>query len=366
MSRRLTPITIVMVLSVVLAACGGGAGNGTVAGSSAPAASAAPSASSAANAWSLVLAAAEKEKSLLFYAPDQKLADLLSAGFKKAYPWAEVQSYVAGGANIAARAITEAKAGSPTADVLIATGAYQKSLVEVGAIAAAQVPNDSTLPKEFQDTSFLQHILYVSPIVIQYNTGKVRPEEIPSTVVGLSDARWKGVIAIDPPANNGTSGLLFACQKAVLGAERWMQWLTEMKANVRLQANTGDAYTAALTGEADLALGGPLQIVNQRAGAPMAFKAYKDVVFINNTTWLAGKAAHPNVGKVFINWLLTEDAMQIGASTGRTPALPIQSPVSLANLLPAGTTYAPLSCADDFYANVQAYDDVYLKLWPKQ
>ena len=55
--------------------------------------------------------------------------------------------------------------------------------------------------------------------------------------------------------------------------------------------------------------------------------------------WVTSKAQHPNMARLFLDYLTSEEGQQVVAEQGRTPLLDVDSPVSLSEITPTGTTF---------------------------
>ena len=348
-----------VVGTVLVAGCGGGGATTSTSGSQ----------TGAPQTWAQVLAAAKQEKTLLFYSPASDLTDALTAGFKKAYPWVNVESVNASAGTITSRAVTEARAGSKTADVLIVPRGDQAALEQANAVVKSEVPNDATMTKQFADTTYMSHPIYLTPTTFVYNTKKLTPAELPKTAYDLANPKWKGEIAFDEPGNGATSADFLATQRALMGNNKWMTWLNALKANdIFITTDATTAYSDVVQGQAEIALDGPNDVLGQAKGTPVAIATYADMASFVQSIWLTRGGSDPDVGKLFINWVISTAGQTAIGQTGRTPTLLTvkNTPGSLNRLVPAGTTFAPASALDGFYADPTYYQKIYTSLWPNQ
>lgn len=367
-SARRAGLALLVVGGLALSACGGGGGAAAAAGPGQAGGGQCADRSATAAQWPEVEAAAQKEKELLYYSTSADMADALTAGFVKAYPWASVKSVTASAGTIASRAITEAQAGSKTADVIMTPRGNQVGLVQADVVTKSQLPNDQTMTQQFVDASYRSHPIYVTPTTLTYNTDKITAAQMPKDVFELADPKYKGRIAFDRPSNGATSAGFLATQKIVMGDAKWTQWLQGLQANQIFVTNDSTSgYEALVRGEVDIVVDGPNDVLGQAKGTPAAFAVYNDMASFIQSLWITCGASSPDVAKLFVNWVISPDGQAVLAATGRTPALQtVDSPVSIKRLLPADTTFAPANALEDFYNNPKSYQDIYGKLWPNQ
>jgi iron(III) transport system substrate-binding protein len=351
---------------VALSACGSSNSSNASAGGSAPPMM--PTSLADANAsWAQVVSRAKAEKTLVFYGLGTDLSDPLIKGFEKAYPWAQVKAVNGSPGDNLSRLETEAKTGAPTADVFLLPQSLRKSLLDNKIVQPTTVPSDFTMTASFQDSSHYAHPVYVSPIVLDYNTNKISKSEMPKTLFDLANPKYKGKITFDSPQNVALAAHLLVAPEAAWGMTKWEQWLDGLKANdILISADATSAYQAALQGNADIAVDTPSDVLNQKSGTPMAYALYKDVVPFAQFGWLDARAPHPDMGRLFLDWMMSKDGQATFAATGRTPALTsVSSDVSLSKLVPAQYGIAPISVFKAFYANPQPFIDQMTQRWPQ-
>jgi iron(III) transport system substrate-binding protein len=307
-------------------------------------------------------AAAQKEGSLVFYS----LGDFgdWTDGFKKHYPWVKTETFASAPAEITNKVLTESATGAPTADVIMMPPARGRAIIDAGAVAQVRVEAESKLDPGLIDPEGYTHPFYSFLIPLVYNTNLgIQP---PKDIFELADPKWKDKFALDRPQNLGVSSLFLASHRKVWGDDKWKQWLDGLKANnVFIAADATAAYEAVLRGERQIAADSLADVLAQAKGTPMAAFFYDGgVVRYPNNLWLMSKARHPNVGALFINWMLTEEGQRIIAAGGRTPVLDIDTDVTESKLLPPGATVFDPANVADYFANPADYEAVWEQYWP--
>lgn len=87
--------------------------------------------------------------------------------------------------------------------------------------------------------------------VVAYNTERVRPEELPDSILGFTDPKWKGRIGW-PPTNGSFQAFVTALRRT-LGEEAARQWLLGIKANQpKAYRNNTAIIQAIAAGEIDV------------------------------------------------------------------------------------------------------------------
>jgi iron(III) transport system substrate-binding protein len=118
-----------------------------------------------------------------------------------------------------------------------------------------------------------------------------------------------------------------------------------------------------LRGERSLSIDTFADLSRQAPGTPMKTDWYPRIVTSTQFVWLSSKARHPNAGTLFIDWLLSDPGQRVIAAGGRSPVLEIDTPVSIAKLVPANATFTPVADLQDFYENTSTYIDLYKSLF---
>ncbi len=150
--------------------------------------------------------------------------------------------------------------------------------------------------------------------VLIVNTQLVKPDEIPTSVRDLGEARWKGRAGIAKPLF-GTTASHVACLFAVLGEDPAKELLHAWKANdVRVLG--GNKACAETVGAGNLALaltdtddavtevdaGRPVRLVFPDGGT-----GQMGTLLLPNTLALVKGCPHPEAGRQLINYLLSAE-----------------------------------------------------------
>ena len=88
--------------------------------------------------------------------------------------------------------------------------------------------------------------------VIDYNTKLVKPDELPTTVMQLTDPKWRGKVGWAP--TNGSFQSFVTAMRVLEGDQKTLEWLKAMKANGAKDYGKNSAIVEAL-GRGEIALG---------------------------------------------------------------------------------------------------------------
>ena len=338
------------VLSPVLAGCAGADSPGT-------GAPAGPALSGAA-----LEEAAKAEGIVRAYITDQRLADEITAGFSKKYPWAKVETVVGSQTTLRNRAITESVSGAATADVLNLSN-QRSALLKNNIVRAVPLEADKNYPSSLLDSQNYAHPLYQYVVLFAYNKNLV--PSAPASMEDLADPSWRGKIAFDKPQNASTATTFLVGKRKQWGDEKWTQWLEALKANqILLTPNAATALAHVQSGERPLGLSSSIDVLSVAPGSPVQPGYYDGLIPVVQYAWLTTKGKNPNCGQLLAEWLMGPEGQQAIAASGRSPVLDIDTPVSLKKVLPADAKIMPATELDEYYTDPTPYLDKLNQLWP--
>lgn len=320
---------LLVVATVVLAACAPQATRAPAPQATAPSPAAAPLKPAVASAaarpawqekWETTLAAAKKEgRFVLVSTGGSDLRSVITKGIKDAYGLeAEVLSGRSG--EIEARLFAERRAGLYNADVCVgSTGTTVNNLKPAGAlepIDSALILPEVTDPKVWYKESFpwvdKDHMVIAFSIfpgrAIAINTTLVKPSDLKSWR-DLLDPKWKGKLALNDPTVAGAGSLSMQAMDGIMGWDyvkelakaepiiirdqrQQLEWLAHGKISI-LIAPKPDVFTSFVK------VGAPVALVDPAEGNWLSCGVGVVSLFNN--------APHPNASRVFLNWLLSKD-----------------------------------------------------------
>lgn len=330
-----------------------------------PAASAAPAAATLSPLAALE-AKAKAEGTIMLYNIGAETAQVHADGFKKAYPWATVNTFVAPGAALASKVIAENDANVTVADVVLHPPAQRANYIARKAIGPTPgLPNQGLIPKEMVDPEFYSVANYQNPIILMYNS-KLITTEPPKDIFEFANPSWKGKIAFEAPQALGLSASFLASHRKQWGDAKWLPWIRGIAANsILITANSTAAYQAVLSGERSICVDGVNDVLAQPAGAPVKALFYDGIaplpVYLSRTT----KSPHPNMAALFLNWSISDAGQQAMAASKRIPIRDIDVPTAISKVLPKGNaSQLPVSELASLWEKPETYLPIFNELWP--
>jgi ABC-type Fe3+ transport system substrate-binding protein len=145
---------------------------------------------------------------------------------------------------------------------------------------------------------------------ITYNTSKVRPEEVPTSLQDLLQPRYKGRVASTPFAANFD----YLATDELWGEARTMDYLTKLADQITGLMRCTE-HERLVTGEFDvLALdcsqGNALAL--QAKGAPIGFTLAADApLLLPLYVGVPRNARHPNAARLWVDYLLSREAQDV-------------------------------------------------------
>ena len=176
-------------------------------------------------------------------------------------------------------------------------------------------PERRAFPPEFKDKDGLWTSGYHNAAVIAFNTNRVKTEDLPKTYDDLLHPKWKGKMILDINGPEWYAGML-----QVLGQEKGLSLMRGLaKQNLYFSNGKVLANQILISGEYHLLVNDYEHLVQsaKKRGAPIDSIAAFPVLSRVSTIALARNAPHPNVGRLYIDFVLSEDGQKILRSFGR-------------------------------------------------
>jgi len=283
-------------------------------------AGAAAAADPAAETAPAVVAAAQKEGKVVVYATtDSVAAQPLLREFRARFPGIEVEYDDMNSTEVYNRFVSEAAAGAGTADLLWSSSMdLQIKLASDGHAADYASPTVSKLPpwavwrNQAWGTTF-------EPIGFAYNKRLLKAEEVPQSHAELAKAiraapdRWRGKVCSYDPERSGLGFLLITQDAATdqgfpgtLGAYGVAQ--------TKVYTSTGAMLEKITSGEHLLGFNmiGSYVLAKAKKDPSLGFVMPRDYTLImSRIAILPKQARHPNAGKVFLDFLLSQAGQEV-------------------------------------------------------
>ncbi|MFK5927121.1 MAG: extracellular solute-binding protein [Desulfuromusa sp.] len=215
-----------------------------------------------------------------------------------------------------ATVLTEFSAGKLRADVLQSPLPIMQILKEKGVLAPYKSPAAAGYPAWAQkdDTIIQFGIEYVAPI---YNKDLVKPEDVPTRYEDLTDPKWYNKMVMPDPSSHATtiSWLVGLKEAKIFGNDAgWMKFLKGLAANKPMFVKSFGPTPAPIeSGEKLLGISMPKYIIS-KAPAPLDWARVDTLLGTPRGIAIAANASDPKAAKVFVDYWLSQNAMQLLAS----------------------------------------------------
>lgn len=212
-----------------------------------------------------------------------------------------------------ATVLTEHEAGKLQADVLQGPLPILQTLKDKGVLAPYRSPSATGYPAwALADDTIIQFgIEYVAPI---YNKELVKPEDVPKRYEDLTDSKWYDKMVMPDPATHATTitwlvGLKEA--KVFPSDDAWMNFVKGLAANKPMFVRSFGPTPAPIeSGEKLLGISMPKYIIT-KAPAPLDWAHVTPLLGSPRGIALAANAPHPEAAKLFIDYWLSKQTMQL-------------------------------------------------------
>jgi iron(III) transport system substrate-binding protein len=271
---------------------------------------------------------ADREQRLLDEAKKQReVVMYTSLNLKDSVPISEafekktglkVQLWRASSEKVLQRAITEARAGRFSPDILETNGPEMEALYREKLLEEFFSPHFRDLPA----AGFPRHRHYVADrfnfFTIGYNTNLVKPGEVPNSYEDLVHPRWVGRVGIE-----GSDVDWFGAMVKFMGEEKGLAFFRKL-AESKPQIRTGHTLMAELVASGEIPLAATLYNHNVERlivkGAPVKWKAIPPTFGRPNAIGVAKRAPHPHAAMLFVDFMLSKEGQTILKERNRVPA----------------------------------------------
>lgn len=266
--------------------------------------------------------AAEAEGGQLMVYTSMNIDDLevVLAAFQETYPFVSAEYYRASGEDVIQKGLTEHQAGQHFADVYETNAFEVYRLLEVGLLAPFDAPERAAYADNAKDPEGYWTVDRINTVVIGYNTDLVDPANVPTTWEELLDPKWKGLIGVEA----GDVELL-ADMVGAWGEERTYSFWEGIAAQ---EPGIVDGHTelAEFVAAGEFAISPTLyghRVEKLKAKDAALDWVRTDPVFAyTQLLALAAEGPNPATGKLFVNWLLSEEGQAAIRDVGRVPGRP--------------------------------------------
>jgi iron(III) transport system substrate-binding protein len=227
------------------------------------------------------------------------------------------------------------------ADVFDGTTATA-SLKKEGLVAKWLPDNVSRLPKEYVDAEgyWVATNLYV--LTPGYNTELVKKGSEPRNFQDLLDPKYKGKIVWNSTSSSSAAPGFVAVVLAAMGEEKGTAYLRELaKQNVAgLAVAARQVLDQVIAGEYAIALNifNNHAVISAAKGAPVDWIPMQPALGVLSVISVTKDAPHPNAGRLFLEFLISEEGQKLYRAADYLPVDPKVPPKDL-NLRPDGDAF---------------------------
>jgi iron(III) transport system substrate-binding protein len=265
-----------------------------------------------------LIAKAREEGTLTFYTSMATTeSGPLAQAFERTYG-VKVQLWRALSENVLQRALTEARGGRRSMDVVETNAPEIEALAREEVVAQFNSPHLADLPawaipshrRWFGDRANLW--------VVGYNTGKVRREELPATLDGFADPRWKGRLSLEATDSDWMYGVI-----KFMGEDRGLDFFRRLAA-LKPEMRKGHILVAQLVAAGELPV--CLTIYSGNAdsikgkGGPIDWAAVEPLIGRPQAIAVAKNAPHPHAALLFADFVLSPEGQKLLGDMGRVPS----------------------------------------------
>ena len=208
-------------------------------------------------------------------------------------------------------------------------------LEERGLLVSYRSPAAESYPAIFRSPEGTWHGLAARARVLLVNTDVVAEADRPTSILDLTDEKWRGRCGLAKPLF-GTTATHAACLFAVWGDERAKEFFRQIKAN-DAQILSGNKQVATSVSAGQLAFGltdTDDAIIEIEQGRPVTI-VYPDqqpkglgTLFIPNSVAIIKGCPHPEQARQLVDYLLSP-AVETRLAQGRSAQIPLNSKVDV-------------------------------------
>ena len=216
------------------------------------------------------------------------------------------------------RAVTEARAGRFTCDIIETNGPEMEALYREQLLEEFRSPHFKDLPP----SAFPRHRHYVADrfnfFTIGYNTNLVKPDEVPKSYEDLVNPKLAGRVGIEAGDVDWFGALV-----KHMGEQKGLAFFRRL-AESRPQVRSGHTLMAELVASGEIPLVATLYNHNierlKDRGAPVEWKALTPTFGRPNAIGVTRNAPHPHAGMLFADFLLSPEGQELIKQRNRVPA----------------------------------------------
>jgi iron(III) transport system substrate-binding protein len=266
-----------------------------------------------------IIAKAKEEKIFVYYSTtDIRDGTAMVHAFQKKYPFIEPKLLRLGSTQVVVKVLQEHRGGAHLFDVISATSFQFYEIFKENLFQKYDSPERRAFAEDFKDNDGYWVSAYHNASVMAYNTSLLKPQDLPKSYDDLLDPKWKGKMLMDSRETEWYASML-----QILGREKGLRLMRGLaKQDLSFRPGRTLITQVLASGEAPLAVNDYDHLVQsaKKRGAPVESLPVTPVVSRVTPIALGRYAPHPNVGKLFIDFSLSEEGQKILRGFGRSSA----------------------------------------------
>jgi len=260
---------------------------------------------------------AKQEGNLVVYSVwDVEHLRVITDAFMKRYPGIKATYWQGRNPEIVTRVLTEFQGGQASFDVVLSDNAPPVIRAAGGIMPYETVQKDVLY---LHDATLPTVSLQIQALA--FNTRKMKPADLPKSWEEVANPKYKGMIALDDPMRAGPlSSMLSGLKTQWNDDARFNNFLKGLKAlNVPVHKSTSAMFRLVISGEYNICMPALLHDVMEEMhkGTPISYVKTVPPVVFPRQAGIYVKAPNPNAGKLFAEWLISDEGQKTIDSIGR-------------------------------------------------
>lgn len=264
------------------------------------------------------LASAKKEGKVVIYGSlESGIMDAIEKAFTQKYG-IPIEYYRAASNKTLDRVLTEARAGRVQSDVVVTNRGPMLLLKKENIFAKYVSPEASNYPADVKDPDGLLSPIYRQVIVgILYNTKLVKAEEAPKSLEDLLTPRWQGKWVMPDPSRHFTTGAWLKNFDKLYGSDAKAMIQKMAAAKPILVESFIPSAQKIISGEAQAGITYLKYVyIFGKDGAPLDYARLPNYLADGHNIGIQAKAPHPNAARLFEDFFISREGMEILAKEG--------------------------------------------------
>jgi iron(III) transport system substrate-binding protein len=229
----------------------------------------------------------------------------------------EVEYWRASATQVVDRALSEYRAGKPLFDVVLTNTNPMRIMQQDGIFTKYQSPMEKDYPRDVIDPT-LGPMYRHTVIGIMYDTSLIKRADAPKSLEDLLKPQYRGKIVMSDPSTHTTTTQWIESLHKVMGKQKAEKFVRDLAATKPiLVASFLPAARQVSTGQTPIGITYiKYAYIYGKEGAPLDYVRLPEMLGDGEYIDLSNKAPHPNAGKAFIDFFLSDESLNIMAKEG--------------------------------------------------